>query len=93
MRVYSMGLCQKIVSAYESGNGTFDELADTFEVGRRTVARFVGLARAGESLWPKSRGGGRPAAALSAAALALLGERVADRPDATLAELGDYLRA
>src|SRR5919199_69461 len=76
MRAYSVDLRQKIVSAYESGHGTFDELADTFEVGRRTVARFVGLARAGESLWPKPHGGGRPAR-LGGDALTLLGERVA----------------
>jgi transposase len=92
MRAYSMDLRQKIVSAYESGHGTFDEVADTFEVGRRTVARFVGLARSGGSLWPKPCGGGRHAT-LSAAALALLGEQVAPRPDATLSELSDYLRS
>src|SRR5215207_7755541 len=92
MRAYSMDLRRKIVSAYESGHGTFDELADTFEVGRRTVARFVGLARPGGSLWPKPHGGGRPVR-LSGDALTLLGEKVASRPDATLAELSDYLRA
>lgn len=92
MRAYSMDLRQKIVSAYESGHGTFDELADTFEVGRRTVARFINLARSGEGLWPKPHGGGRPPR-LSGRALVLLGERVAGRPDATLAELSDYLRA
>ena len=60
MRAYSVELRQKIVSAYESGHGTLDEVAETFEVGRRTVARFVSLARAGGSLWPKPRGGGYP---------------------------------
>src|SRR5919204_253113 len=37
MRAYSMDLRQKIVSAYESGHGTFDELADTFEIARRRL--------------------------------------------------------
>src|ERR1044072_2933220 len=92
MRAYSMDLRQKIVSAYEGGHGTLDEVADTFEVGRRTVARFVSLARAGESLWPKPHGGGYPAS-LDGAALVLLRERVASRPDATLSELSDYLRS
>ena len=92
MRAYSTDLRRKIVSAYESGHGTFDELADTFEVGRRTVARFVSLARSGEGLWPKPHGGGRPPR-LSGDTLTLLSERVAGRPDATLSELSDYLRA
>jgi transposase len=92
MRAYSMDLRQKIVSAYESGDGTFDEIAETFEVGRRTVARLIGLARSGESLWPKPHGGGYPAS-LDGDALALLRERVARRPDVTLSELSYYLRA
>ena len=92
MRAYSMDLRQKIVSAYESGHGTFDELADTFAVGRRTVARFISLARSGEGLWPQPHGGGRPPR-LGGGALRLLSERVASRPDATLSELSDYLRA
>ncbi len=41
MRAFSMDLRQKIISAYEGGHGTLDEVADTFEVGRRTVARFL----------------------------------------------------
>src|ERR671910_206035 len=92
MRAYSMDLRQKIVSAYEGGHGTLDEVADTFEVGRRTVARFVSLARSGEGLWPKPHGGGY-LARLDARALTLLRARVAGRPDATLAELSDYLRS
>src|ERR1044072_5685733 len=72
MRAYSMDLRQKIVSAYEGGHGTLDDVADTFEVGRRTVARFLSLARAGESLWPKPHGGGYPAS-LDGAAPVLLG--------------------
>jgi len=92
MRAYSMDLRQKIVSAYEGGHGTLDETADTFEVGRRTVARFVSLARSGQSLWPKPHGGGYPAS-LDGGAPALLRARVARRPDATLSELSDYLRS
>ena len=92
MRAYSMDLRQKIVSAYEGGHGTLDEVADTFEVGRRTVARFVSLARSGGGLWPKPHGGGYPAS-LDDRALTLLRERVGSRPDATLSELGDYLRS
>jgi transposase len=92
MRAYSVDLRQKIISAYESGHGTLDEVAETFEVGRRTVARYVGLARDGGSLWPKPRGGGYPVS-LSGRAMTLLIERVERRPDATLSELSHYLHA
>ena len=87
-----MDLRQKIVPAYESGQGTLDEIADTLEVGRRTAARFVSLARSGESLWPKPHGGGYPAS-LGGDARARLCASVARRPDATLAELSDHLRS
>lgn len=87
-----MDLRQKIVSAYEGRHGTLDEIADTFEVGRRTVARFVSLARSGEGLWPKPHGGGYPPS-LDSHALTLLRERVESRPDATLSELSDYLHS
>jgi transposase len=92
MRAYSIDLRQKIVSAYESGQGTLDEIADTFEVGRRTLARLVHHARSGQSLWPKPHGGGYPAS-LGGETLALLCAQVARRPDATLSELSDYLRS
>src|SRR5215213_3866898 len=61
MCAYSVDLRQKIVSAYESGRGIFDEIANIFEIRRRIVARFISLARAGESPWPKPHGGGCPA--------------------------------
>lgn len=34
MRAYSTDLREKIVMAYESGVGTLDEMASTFEVDR-----------------------------------------------------------
>ena len=92
MRAYSVDLRQKIVSAYEGGHGTLDEIADTFEVGWRMVARFVSLVRSGEGLWPKPHGGGYHPS-LDDRALTLLRERVESRPDATLSELSGYLRS
>jgi transposase len=60
MKAYSTDLREKFVLAYEAGEGTLDEVADTFGVGRCTVARMMKLWRAGQSLVPLPHGGGYP---------------------------------
>ncbi len=62
MRAYTTDLRERIVLAYERGEGTLDEVADIFEVGRRTVTRLLRKYRAGEGLPPRPHGGGYPAA-------------------------------
>ena len=57
--------------AYDAGEGTLDEVADTFGVGRCTVARMMKLWRSGQSLAPLPHGGGYPAT-LNEKVLALL---------------------
>jgi transposase len=79
------------VLAYESGEGTLDEVADTFGVGRCTVARMMKLWRAGQSLAPLPHGGGYPAT-LDKQLLALLTSQVALQPDVTLSELAAHLK-
>jgi len=91
MRAYSADLREKTVLAYEGGEGTFDEIAETFGVARCTVGRLLKLARSGDSLAPKPHGGGYPAA-LDGRRLALLGAQVERQPDATLEELAAYLK-
>src|ERR1044071_6635214 len=91
MRAYSTDLREKLVLAYENGEGTLDEIANTFAVGRCTVARMLRLYRDGESLAPKPHGGGYPAR-LSDKLLASLREQVESQPDATLLELATYLK-
>src|SRR5215207_4049516 len=91
MRAYSTDLREKIVLAYEGGEGTFDEIADTFGVARCTVGRLLKLARSGSGLAPLPHGGGYPAS-LDDRRLALLRAQVERRPDATLEELAAYLR-
>jgi len=91
MRAYSTDLREKLVLAYETGESTLDEVADTFGVGRCTVARMMKLWRAGQSLAPLPHGGGYPAT-LDEKLLALLQQQVAAQPDATLAELAAYLK-
>ena len=91
MRAYSTDLRQKIVMAYESGEGTLDDMASIFEVDRRTVSRLLHRSRQGLGLSPKPLGGGYPAI-LDEKGLDLLRQRVAQQPDATLEELAAYLK-
>ncbi|MCA1617665.1 MAG: IS630 transposase-related protein [Acidobacteria bacterium] len=91
MRAYSTDLREKIVMAYESGEGTLDEMASTFAVDRRTVSRLLHRYREGYGLTPKPHGGGYPAT-LDAKRLELLRQQVEQQPDATLEELAAYLR-
>lgn len=91
MRAYSTDLREKIVMAYESGEGTLDEMAATFEVDRRTVSRLLHRYREGSGLNPKPHGGGYPAT-LDDKRLGLLRQQVEQQPDATLEELVAYLR-
>src|SRR5215210_6787864 len=91
MKAYSTDLREKLVLAYESGDSTLDEVADTFGVGRCTVARMMKLWRAGQSLAPLPHGGGYPAT-LDKKLLALLMSQVAVQPDATLFELAAHLK-
>lgn len=91
MKAYSTDLREKLVLAYEEGSGTLDEVADTFGVGRCTVARMMKLWRAGQSLVPLPHGGGYPAV-LDEKLLTLLASQVALQPDTTLAELAMHLK-
>ncbi len=91
MKAYSADLRQKIVTAYENGEGTLDEIADIFSIARRSVASYVKLHRSGASLQPKPHGGG-VAFSLTEKHLTVLHERVAEKNDLTLAELVAYLK-
>jgi transposase len=60
MRAYSTDLREKIALAYERGERTFDEIAETFGVARCTVGRLLRSARSGDGLAPKPHGGVTP---------------------------------
>ena len=91
MKAYSTDLREKIALAYEHNDYTLDDVAELFDVGRRTVARFVQKRRAGLSLAPQPHAGGYPTA-LTVEALSTLRDKVIETPDATLAELVGYLK-
>src|SRR5215213_1843459 len=91
MRAYSTDLRERLILAYEAGEGTLDEVADTFGVSRCTVARMMRLWRLGQSLEPLPHGGGYPAT-LNEKLLVRLQEQVTAQPDATLSELASFLK-
>jgi transposase len=78
-----------VINAYESGEGTVEEVAEQFRVGTAFVKKMLRLHRAGESLEPKHGGGAQ--AKLTAAARDQLRMAVKTRPDATLGELREVL--
>ncbi len=91
MKAYSADLRQKIVAAYQQGEGTMDEIADLFSIARRTLASYVKFHRSGESLQPKPHGGGVPFS-LTDNHLTVLQARIAEKNDLTLDELVAYLK-
>jgi putative transposase len=83
---YSIDLRERVVG-YVAQGGSREEASRIFRVGIATVQRWMALWRKGESIAPKIRKPYKPRK-ISKAALKQL---IAERPDATLAELGQAL--
>lgn len=84
MGSYSMDLRQRIVDAYDNGEGSYQTLADRFKVDKSTVYRYVKRTRETGSVAPTipTKKGPDPKVELS-----VVYELWAARPDATEAEL------
>ena len=80
---YPLELRERAVSAYESGAGTYPEVAASFGITGRVLQRWVRLRRETQSVAPKPRGGGNTSQVDSTVLAALL----ADRADVTTHEL------
>ena len=50
----------RVVTAYESGAGSYPEIAGRFEVGEASVRRWVRLQRRKGDVTPTPKGGGTP---------------------------------
>jgi transposase len=60
MAAIPVSIRERVIKAYESGlSGTYKETARLFRVGEASVSRWLGKARAGESLVPRWGGGPR----------------------------------
>lgn len=91
MRAYSLDLRQKVVAAYQRGEGTIDEIASLFSVGPTFVKKMLRLHREGGDLSPLPHGGGHTPK-LSDKHLQLIRAEIARNNDATAEELRELLR-
>ena len=90
MRSYSLDLRQRIVDAYENGEGSIRELAKRFEVAPNTVYDYLTRMRATGSVAPCPHGGG-VAPKLDQTGLQHVRSLLDEKNDRTLAELGKEL--
>jgi transposase len=91
MKAYSLDFRCVVINAYESGEGTIEDVAEQFGVGTAFVKKMLRLHRAGERLEPQHGGGAQ--VKLKAEAREKLRAAVETRPDATLGELQAVLRS
>ena len=87
----SVDLRERVVGAWERGEGTQDEVAERFGVGVASVVRWVALKRATGALAPRPKPGRPPT--LTAAERALFAQICEEQVDATQAELAEKLAA
>ena len=87
MRPYSIDLRQRVVAAYDAGEGSQEHVAARFAVSTSWVRKLLRRRRATGSIDPKPHGGGH-VPAFDAPAEARLRQAVRDDSDATLEELG-----
>ena len=82
----SKDIRRRVVESYLAGEGSYEEIAARFRVGRASVSRWLRLYRETNNFNPRPRGGGAPPR-IDQAGFELLRELVAEQPDVTLAEL------
>ena len=90
MKAYSLDLRQRVVEAYEQGQGSIAEVAEQFSVSAYFVKKMLRQWRQTNDLAPLPHGGGKPAI-LSASQRQLLKRKVKAQGDISLAELQQAL--
>ena len=90
MKPYSLDLRERIVRAYEQGQGLIAEVAASFSVSTYFVKKMLRQRRHTGSLAPLPHGGGKPPS-LSPRQRQLLRRKVREQNDVTLAELQQLL--
>jgi len=88
MKAYSVDLRQRVVQAYEQGQGSIPEIATRFGVGTAFVKKMLRQWRATGDLAPLAHGGGKPP---SLTQRQLLKRQVRQQSDISLAELQSLL--
>lgn len=90
MKAFSLDLRERVVAAYERGEGTRKEIADRFGVSEGFVKKMLNRHRTTGSLAPLGGQGRKPA--IRGAKVNALEAFVDRRPDATLAEMRKHLK-
>ena len=90
MRPYSLDLRQRIVTAYEQGQGSIAEVAESFSVSTPFVKKMLRQWRQTGDLSPKPHSGGKPPS-LTPRQRQLLKRKVRERNDISLVELQQVL--
>ncbi len=85
-KTISIDLRERIVKAYKSGHGTYEEIASIFEIGRATVSRLLRRSREKKTLQPAKRPMNAPIR-IGPQDNVRLSEIVQEFPDATVEEL------
>ena len=92
-KTISVDLRERAVNAYENGEGTYQEIADRFCIGRTTLCDLVRLSRYAGTLEPIVGRRPRSDRRVDEAGRVRIQALVAAMPDATLAELTDAYNA
>jgi transposase len=87
-RAYSTDLRERVLTAYEAGEGSQARVAERYRIGGRTLSGWLKAAREEGRRAPKPRARGPAPLGGEGAVLAAL---VAEQHDATLAEYADRL--
>lgn len=90
MKSFSLDLRERVVTAYEKGEGTQKEIARRFGVSEPFVKKMLKQYRTTGSLMPLAGRGRKPA--IRGKKVAVLEAFVEGRPDATLEEIRKHLR-
>lgn len=85
MRALSLDLRERLVAAYEKGEGSQEAIAERFSVSRTVVGKLVRQQREQGTLQPQVHRRGRKPAIVGEK-LEQLRQHLIDHPDATLAE-------
>lgn len=90
MKAYSLDLRQRVVRACEQGEGSLSEIASRFGVCTAFVKKMLRQWRATGDLAPRGHGGGKPQS-LTKRQRQLLGRKVREQNDISLADLQSFL--
>jgi transposase len=87
-KALSMDLRERVVEAHDNGEGTLQELADRFSIGRTTLCGLLRRQRQTGGLEPSATRG-KPPRSVDDEGRERIRALVVERPDATLPELTD----